>query len=114
MANGFIYLFIIIDWYSRRIADFELSSILEKTFVTTCLKRALSCHKPEIINSNQGGHLVLIPLHSSTGYFSSFFLSLAQTIVSMSTFNLSANMIQQFSTSASSSHTAALSQLLSY
>jgi len=56
MSKGFMYLFIIIDWYSRRIVDFELSSTLEKTFVMTCLKRALSCHNPEIINSDQGGH----------------------------------------------------------
>lgn len=94
MAKGFMYLFIISDWYSRRIVDFELSSTLEKTFVTTCLKRALSCHKPGIINSDQGDHFVLIPLHFSKGYFSSFILSLARKIVSMSTFNLSDNTIQ--------------------
>jgi putative transposase len=56
MEKGFMYLFIIIDWYSRRIVDFELSSTLEKTFVMNCLKRALSICKPEIINSDQGGH----------------------------------------------------------
>jgi putative transposase len=49
-------LFIIIDWYSRRIADYELSSTLEKSFVLSCLKRAMSKRKPEIINSDQGGH----------------------------------------------------------
>ena len=42
MAKGFMYLFIIIDWYSRKIVDFELSSTLEKSFVLQCLKRALS------------------------------------------------------------------------
>lgn len=56
MAKGFMYLFVIIDWYSRRIVDFELSNTLEKTFVMDCLKRALSTCKPEIINSDQGGH----------------------------------------------------------
>lgn len=56
MSKGFMYLFIIIDWYSRRIVDFELSSTLEKTFVQSCLKRALTICKPEIINSDQGGH----------------------------------------------------------
>lgn len=56
MEKGFMYLFIIIDWYSRRIVDFELSSTLEKTFVMSCLKRALSGHKPEIINCDQGSH----------------------------------------------------------
>ena len=49
-------MFIIIDWYSRRIVDYELSSTLEKSFVLDCLKRALSKRKSEIINSDQGGH----------------------------------------------------------
>lgn len=56
MEKGFMYLFVIIDWYSRCIVDFELSSTLDKTFVLTCLKRALSHRRPEIINSDQGGH----------------------------------------------------------
>lgn len=56
MQKGFMYLFIIIDWHSRRIVDYELSNTLEKSFVLDCLKRALSNRKPEIINSDQGGH----------------------------------------------------------
>jgi putative transposase len=56
MQKGFMYLFMIIDWYSRRIVDFELSNTLEKSFVMDCLNRALSNHKPDIINSDQGGH----------------------------------------------------------
>lgn len=56
MPRGFMYLFVIIDWYSRRIVDFELSSTLEKSFVMNCLKRAMGTHKPEIINSDQGSH----------------------------------------------------------
>jgi len=56
MSRGFMYLFVIIDWYSRYIVDFELSSTLEKGFVLNCLKRALSIRKPEIINSDQGSH----------------------------------------------------------
>ena len=56
MERGFMYLFVIIDWYSRCIVDYELSPTLEKTFVIDCLKRALSSKKPEIINSDQGSH----------------------------------------------------------
>lgn len=56
MKKGFMYLFIIIDWYSRCIVDYELSSTLEKTFVMDCLKRALSKKKPAIINCDQGSH----------------------------------------------------------
>jgi putative transposase len=56
MKKGFMYLFVIIDWYSRYIVDYELSSTIDKSFVLNCLKRALATRKPEIINSDQGGH----------------------------------------------------------
>lgn len=56
MRKGFMYLFVIIDWHSRCIVDYELSNTLDKAFVLTCLKRALSKRRPEIINSDQGGH----------------------------------------------------------
>lgn len=56
MAKGFMYLFIIIDWYSRYIVDYELSSTIDKAFVLRCLNRALVLQKPEIINSDQGSH----------------------------------------------------------
>lgn len=56
LKTGFMYLVIIIDWYTRQIVDYELSYSLEKGFVMRCLKRALSRRKPEIINSDQGSH----------------------------------------------------------
>jgi len=56
MKKGFMYLFVIIDWYSRCIVDFELSSTLDKSFVLNCLKRVLNHRRPEIINSDQGCH----------------------------------------------------------
>lgn len=56
MPKGFMYLFVIIDWYSRYIVDYDLSSTLDKSFVINCLTRALARQKPEIINSDQGGH----------------------------------------------------------
>jgi putative transposase len=56
MGSGFMYLFIVIDWASRKIIDYELSSTLEKEFVMGCLKRAFRKGKPEIINSDQGSH----------------------------------------------------------
>ena len=52
MQKGFMYLFIIIDWYSRMIVDYELSSTLEKSFVLACLNRALAKRRPQIINSD--------------------------------------------------------------
>jgi len=54
--KGFLYLFIIIDWHTRQIVDYEVSYTLEKEFVLRCLRRALRSRKPEIINSDQGSH----------------------------------------------------------
>jgi len=56
LGKGFMYLFVIIDWYSRCIVDYELSSTLDKAFVLMCMRRALSMRHPKIINSDQGGH----------------------------------------------------------
>ena len=56
MKKGFMYLFVIVDWYSRYIVDFELSTTIDKSFVMGCMKRALSRKRPEIVNSDQGGH----------------------------------------------------------
>jgi len=36
LKKGFLYLFIIIDWYSRQIVDYEISYSLEKEFVLRC------------------------------------------------------------------------------
>ena len=54
--RGSMYLFVIIDWYSRCIIDYELSSTLDKAFVLNCMRRALNIRQPKIINSDQGGH----------------------------------------------------------
>ena len=86
-----MYLFVIIDWYSRYIVDFELSTTLDKAFVLTCLKRALSCHQPEIINSDQGGHFTnadyIDLLESCHVKISRFFRTLKYDCVYINEFN---------------------------
>ena len=56
LHDSHMYLTAIIDWYSRMIIDYELSSTLEKSFVLACLTRALAKRRPQIINSDQCGH----------------------------------------------------------
>lgn len=51
-----LYLFVIIDWYTREIVDHENSYSLEKEFVLRCLRCALCRRKAEIIYSDQGSH----------------------------------------------------------
>jgi putative transposase len=54
MGKGFMFLFVIIDWFSRRIVDYELSSTIGKEVAIQCLERAFTKKRPEIINSDQG------------------------------------------------------------
>lgn len=55
MGRSFMYLTVIIDWYSRFIVGYELSDTLQVESVLTCVRKAIKRHgKPEIINSDQG------------------------------------------------------------
>jgi len=56
MKYGFMYLFAVMDWYSRYIIDWQLDQSLEIEFVLETMKRALVKRKPAIINSDQGSH----------------------------------------------------------
>jgi putative transposase len=54
MRRGFLYLVAILDWYSRFVVSWELSTTLETEFCLACLEGALSAAQPEIFNSDQG------------------------------------------------------------
>ncbi len=55
MPKGHMYLCAIIDWHSRFIVAYELSTTMDKAFVLTTVKKAIATYgTPEIINSDQG------------------------------------------------------------
>jgi putative transposase len=56
MKNGWMYLYAVMDWYSRYIIDWQLDQSLEIGFVLETMKRALARRKPNIVNSDQGSH----------------------------------------------------------
>jgi putative transposase len=56
MKHGWMYLYAIMDWYSRYIIDWQLNQNLEIGFVLETMNRALARRKPVIINSDQGSH----------------------------------------------------------
>ncbi|MGG5254314.1 IS3 family transposase [Neobacillus sp. SM06] len=56
MKQGWMYLYAIMDWYSRFIVDWQLDQSLEIGFVLETMRRALAKCKPAIINSDQGSH----------------------------------------------------------
>lgn len=55
MDGGFVYLVAIMDWYSRKVLSWEVSTSMEDSFCVSALERALRLYpKPEIFNSDQG------------------------------------------------------------
>lgn len=54
MARGFLYLVVIIDWYSRYVLSWRLSNTLDTGFCIDTLEEALEKGKPDIFNTDQG------------------------------------------------------------
>lgn len=55
MRRGFCYLTAVMDWASRRVLAFRLSSTLDASFCTEALEEALDRYEtPEIFNTDQG------------------------------------------------------------
>jgi putative transposase len=55
MAKGFVYLAVVLDWFSRRVLSWRLSITMEASFCVAALEEALARHgKPEIFNTDQG------------------------------------------------------------
>ena len=55
MARGFVYLAVVLDWFSRRVLSWRLSITMEAAFCVETLEDALARHgKPEIFNTDQG------------------------------------------------------------
>ena len=54
MQKGFMYLVVIMDWYSRYVLAWRLSNTMESDFCIEALKEALKKGCPEILNTDQG------------------------------------------------------------
>ena len=54
LKNGFVYLIAIMDWYSRYVIDWQLSTTLDADFCEEVLARALTKGRCEIFNTDQG------------------------------------------------------------
>lgn len=54
MAKGFVYLVAVIDWFSRYVLSWRLSTTLDTLFCIEALEHALSGAKPQIFNTDQG------------------------------------------------------------
>jgi putative transposase len=55
MARGFVYLAVVLDWFSRRVLSWRVSITMEAAFCVETLEDALARHgKPDIFNTDRG------------------------------------------------------------
>jgi len=54
LTHGFVYLMAILDWYSRYVISWALSTTLDTGFCLEALRQALRVSKPGIFNTDQG------------------------------------------------------------
>jgi putative transposase len=54
LSRGFMYLVAIIDWWSRYVLAWQMSTSLDTSFCLEALEIALQFGKPEIFNTDQG------------------------------------------------------------
>jgi putative transposase len=55
MERGYVYLTVVLDWFSRRALAWSVSITMEAAFCVETLEDALTRHgKPEIVNTDQG------------------------------------------------------------
>jgi len=60
MKHGWLYLVAIMDWVSRYVLFWELSTTLEIDFCIRALNKALSIATPKIFNSDQGSQFTSV------------------------------------------------------
>jgi putative transposase len=54
MARGFLFLVVVMDWYSRYVLAWRLSNTMDTSFCRDALEDALRKGRPEIFNTDQG------------------------------------------------------------
>lgn len=65
LKAGFAYLVAFIDWFSRYVLSFKVSTSLDNQFCIAALKDALRIGKAEICNSDQGVQFTSLPFVNS-------------------------------------------------
>jgi putative transposase len=62
MARGFVYLAVVMDWFSRRVLCWRLSITMEASFCVEALEEALARHgQPAVFNTDQGSQFTSQP-----------------------------------------------------
>jgi putative transposase len=54
LSQGFVYLMAVLDWFSRYVVSWSLSTTLDAWFCVQALREALRVGRPQIFNTDQG------------------------------------------------------------
>jgi putative transposase len=60
LQSGFMYLTVVLDWYSRYVLSWRLSNTLDGDFCLQALEEALPHGPPEIFNTDQGSQYTAV------------------------------------------------------
>ena len=60
MPQGFVYLVAVIDWFSRYVISWEVSTSLDTSFCLNALNQVLEKGRPEIFNTDQGSQFTSV------------------------------------------------------
>ena len=61
MARGFVYLAVVVDWFSRRVLAWKLSIAMDSSFCIEALEEAIENYgRPEIFNTDQGSQFTSV------------------------------------------------------
>jgi len=55
VGQGFLYLVVIMDWYTRYVLSWRISNAMDVSFCIEALEEALSYGRPDIFNTDKGG-----------------------------------------------------------
>lgn len=64
LRRGFVYLVAIMDWYSRYVLSWQLSTTMEADFCVEALEQALGSNRPRIFNTDQGSQFTSLAFTS--------------------------------------------------
>lgn len=60
LSQGFVYLMAVLDWFSRYVVSWSLSTTLEAWFCVEALRAALRTARPAIFNTDQGSQFTSV------------------------------------------------------
>jgi putative transposase len=69
LPHGFVYLMAVLDWYSRYVISWALSTTLDTGFCLEASRQALRVSKPDIFNTDQGPQFTSVDFTDLSDYF---------------------------------------------